>query len=535
MNTDKKEKILFVDDEEPILEASREYFLIKGYQVFTATNGLEALQVLQSEAIDCCFTDINMPGMDGLELAEQIKKLDNSIPVIIMTGYPTLDNALATLKDGVADFLIKPVKLGHMELSLVRVLRERRLFSENILLKKDLEHKKRIEKANRELTKKAEDLSTLNKIMTSLTAIDSSSDVFSRIIELAMEIVRADEVDFYVLSDVVKATFVIASSNPFRKKIKSYNSPDSSMNPSGEHERNAAMWSMEQLLLEIADDEIPLLISENKGLGKLPENILSFMAVPLKIRGKIFGILTAAVTEKIIRFSEKDLYYLSFMVQNAAYAIENLALYENIYDNLFSTLYAFVKTLEARDIYTQQHSESVALMATAIAQEMECSSEELERINIAGRLHDIGKIGIRDDILLKSGKLTKDEYEVIKEHPVIGSGIIGQLGLWDKEQQIIRSHHERYDGSGYPDGLKKDEIPFLARILSVADAFDAMYSDRAYRRKMELNKVIDIIKKEAGAQFDPDVVEAFLRLHKENKILNVVNIERLAQAKFNGD
>ena len=291
------------------------------------------------------------------------------------------------------------------------------------------------------------------------------------------------------------------------------------------------MWSMEQLLLEIADDEIPLLISENKGSGQLSEIILSFMTVPLKIRGKIFGILTAAVTQKTIRFSEKDLSYLSFMIQNAAYAIENIALY----DNLFSTLYAFVKTLEARDTYTQQHSESVALMATEIAQEMKCSSEELERINIAGRLHDIGKIGIRDDILLKSGKLMKDEYEVIKEHPIIGSGIIGQLGLWDKEQKIIRSHHERYDGSGYPDGLKKDEIPFLARILSVADAFDAMYSDRAYRRKMELNKVIDIIKKEAGAQFDPDVVEAFLRLHKENKILNVVNIERLAQAKFNGD
>ena len=288
---------------------------------------------------------------------------------------------------------------------------------------------------------------------------------------------------------------------------------------------------MEQLLLEIADDEIPLLISENKGSGQLSEIILSFMTVPLKIRGKIFGILTAAVTQKTIRFSEKDLSYLSFMIQNAAYAIENIALY----DNLFSTLYAFVKTLEARDTYTQQHSESVALMATEIAQEMKCSSEELERINIAGRLHDIGKIGIRDDILLKSGKLMKDEYEVIKEHPIIASGIIGQLGLWDKEQKIIRSHHERYDGSGYPDGLKKDEIPFLARILSVADAFDVMYSDRAYRRKMELNKVIDIIKKEAGAQFDPDVVEAFLRLHKENKILNVVNIERLAQAKFNGD
>jgi HD-GYP domain-containing protein (c-di-GMP phosphodiesterase class II) len=133
-------------------------------------------------------------------------------------------------------------------------------------------------------------------------------------------------------------------------------------------------------------------------------------------------------------------------------------------------------------------------------------------------LHDIGKIGIRDDILLKPGRLSAEEFEKIKEHPVIGANMLSQLGLWDQERQIIRCHHERFDGKGYPDGLRGEEIPFLARILSLADAYDAMASDRAYRRRMDENLILDIIQKEADAQFDPRIVEAFQEAYREGKI-----------------
>ncbi|MCP3898622.1 MAG: HD domain-containing protein, partial [Desulfobacteraceae bacterium] len=138
--------------------------------------------------------------------------------------------------------------------------------------------------------------------------------------------------------------------------------------------------------------------------------------------------------------------------------------------------------------------------------------EELNIINFAGYLHDVGKIGIRDDILLKPGKLNDQEYEKIKEHPVIGAEIVGKLGLWDKEQVVIRHHHERYDGKGYPDGLKEKEIPKLSRILAVADVVDAISSDRAYRKRMEYDKMVAIIKMNAGSQFDPEVVKHFLKI-----------------------
>ena len=137
---------------------------------------------------------------------------------------------------------------------------------------------------------------------------------------------------------------------------------------------------------------------------------------------------------------------------------------------------------------------------------------------VAGNLHDIGKIGIPDNILLKPGSLTEEEYTVVKKHPVSGSNIIGHLGMWTDEQSIIRHHHERYDGKGYPDGLKGKEIPFLSRILSVADVFDALTTDRAYRKKMEDEVAVEIIKENDGSQFDPEIVAVFMDLYNKGKL-----------------
>jgi putative nucleotidyltransferase with HDIG domain len=250
----------------------------------------------------------------------------------------------------------------------------------------------------------------------------------------------------------------------------------------------------------------------------LPPAIRSALLVPMTIRRKVFGVLTAAVCQENSSFSEKDLYYLSYIARNAAHAIENLALYENIYQNLFSTLYAFVNALEARDPYTQQHSERVARLAILLGQEMNCTPEELDILHFSGHLHDIGKIGIRDDILLKSSGLTAEEYEKIKEHPQIGANIVGQLGLWDREKDIIRYHHEHFDGTGYPDGLQGEAIPFLSRLLAVADVFDAMASGRAYRKKIEESVVLETIRERAGTHFDPQVVAVLLRLSEEGRL-----------------
>jgi putative nucleotidyltransferase with HDIG domain len=513
-----RKKILFVDDEDNILSIAYEYFNQKGFEVVTAQNGREAVKILETEQIDCCFTDINMPEMDGLELAEHIRMKDNTVPVVVMTGYPSMENTIQTLKNGVVDFLIKPVSLNQMELCLQRVLREQQLFVENILLKREVESKGRLEKLNKELVEKVEELHILNKIMSDFTTIRTSINVFRRVTDLALQITHSDETRFYVINEAVQRPFEVATACEENKPPYIKDFPDEGSRNLRIESHSGSKRSVEQLIMETVTDEIPLLISENNGTCGLSLTIKSLMVVPLKIREKIFGVLTATNFKDDVRFTEKDLYYLSFMTQNAAHAIENLALYENIYENLFATLYAFVKALEARDAYTQRHANRVTAIALLIGKKLGISKEELDILNVAGRLHDIGKIGIRDDILLKPGKLTVEEFEKIKEHPVIGAEIVGQLGLWDREQKIIRCHHERWDGTGYPDGLKKEDIPLLSRILFVGDSYDAMASDRAYRKRMPIQQVLTTIEEVAESQFDPKVVEAFLRLNKEGKI-----------------
>jgi putative nucleotidyltransferase with HDIG domain len=518
MDGEKKKTILFVDDEESILDVSSEYFQRQGYRTLTARTGVDALKILAEEAVDCCFTDINMPEMNGLELAEKIRSHDNTTPVIVMTGYPSLENTIQTIKNGVVDFLIKPVNLKQMQLSVQRVMQQHKLFVENVLLKKEIERKKRLETLNQELLYKVEELNILNKIMRKFASISSSTDVFKRTVEMALEIAPADITNIYVVHEESRVPVEVSSSADLSS------GPAASSNCETGHRRPETQFpaclktSKPELIMEVVSDQIPLLISENTGNKGLPNEIRSAMIVPLKIRDKVFGVLTAFVNQGEKRFSEKDLYYLSFLAQSAAHAIENLALYENIYENLFATLYAFVKAVEARDLYTRQHSSRVTGLSLILGQHLGCSKEEQDILNFAGHLHDIGKIGIRDDILLKPGRLTNEEFEKIKDHPVIGANILEQLGLWERERQIIRCHHERFDGTGYPDGIRRQEIPFLARILSVADVYDAMASDRAYRKKMEDIDIIEIINEGTGTQFDPEIVAAFNQAYKVGKI-----------------
>ncbi len=508
--------ILFVDDEEAILAVAREYFEQKGFPVITAQNGVEAVKILENETIDCCFTDINMPEMDGLELAERIRQIDNTVPVIIMTGYPSLDTTIQTLRNGVVDFLIKPVSLNQMEICLRRVLRERRLFVENILLKKEVEGKARLASLNRELQYKMKGLKILNKILSDLSTVSSNQEVFGRVVDMAIDISGAEEAHFSIVAGQNNHPLLVASASGTKGPSLAGNGSDLPLEM-GFAPGSPADSAMTGLIREIAADKIPMLIAENHG-ERLPEDIRSCMVVPLNIREKSFGVLTAMIRQGRRRFSEKDLYYLSFLTQNAAHAIEKLALYENIYHNLFSTLYAFVRAIELRDPYTQQHSSRVTEISMRIGQEMGCSQEEIDILNFAGPLHDIGKIGIPDNILLKPGRLTAVEYEKIKEHPDLGADIVGKLGMWDREQEIIRCHHERFDGGGYPTGLRGEDIPLLSRVLSVADAYDAMASDRAYRKRMDTEQVLRIIGEASGSQFDPEVVAAFLRVHETGAI-----------------
>ncbi len=517
-----KETVLFVDDEESILDIARTYFKSRGYQVLTAGNGRQAVDILLSNRIDCCFTDINMPEMDGLELAEYVRKHDNTVPVVVMTGYPSLDNTIQTLKNGVVDFLVKPINLSQMELCIQRVMRERKLFIENIILSKEVEGKARLEKVNSELMSKNRELNVINRIMSDFSDLHESADVFNQLVDSAIVQIQADAACFYLLNESIDQVIPIAFSSAGTASSPSGSDCNAKTSAASDSRQACDDARIRSLIFDVVKDDRPLLIIENNGNGRLPVYIRSLMLVPLKIRDKLIGILGAMVSPGEHRFGEKDLYYLSFMAKKAASAMESLALYENIYNNLLATLYGFVKAIEARDPYTKQHSNRVTRLAMAMAKVIGCSNEEQEILNVAGLLHDIGKIGIRDEILLKPGRLNQEEYDVIKQHPVIGAEIMDNMGLWHRERQIVRCHHECFDGTGYPDKLKGEQIPFLARILSIADVYDAIASDRAYRKRMQESRILDIIFGGAGTQFDPDIIEVFRRMFQSGEVAHVM-------------
>lgn len=191
---------------------------------------------------------------------------------------------------------------------------------------------------------------------------------------------------------------------------------------------------------------------------------------------------------------------------------------KNIEEMSLQLMQMLSTTIEAKDEYTKGHSHRVAEYSVLIARELGWNEKELSNLKNAAHLHDIGKIAIPDTILNKPSKLSEEEFSIIKEHTIIGANILKNISLIDHVQEIVRNHHERYDGNGYPDGLKGKEIPLHARIVAVADSYDAMSSQRIYRNQLPPEKIIQELENNKGTQFDPEITDIFLKLLREDRI-----------------
>lgn len=224
--------------------------------------------------------------------------------------------------------------------------------------------------------------------------------------------------------------------------------------------------------------------------------------------------------EKDDRFDQLELW-----VESCVKSIKQLRTIRAYQDDISQAYMQTIETLryvvETRDSETRGHSERVSILAAAIAEEMGLDTDDVEMIRTAGLFHDIGKVGVPDAILLKNGPLTSDEYAQIKQHPAAGEKVLSTYSPFKEMLPIIRGHHERIDGSGYPDGLSGDEICTGAKIIAVADSFDAMVSNRTYRKGLGLDKACSELEKHKFAQFDPNAVDAFFRL-----------IEKLGREEF---
>ncbi len=244
--------------------------------------------------------------------------------------------------------------------------------------------------------------------------------------------------------------------------------------------------------------------------------IRSFLGIPFIAGDNLLGALAVQSFEPY-KFVPENIRFLESIAAQVSIALDNARLYEELEDAFVQTVVALANAVDVRDTYTHDHSQRIAVLALATGRQMGLGNHDIETLRWAALLHDIGKIGISDNILLKPGPLTKEEYEEIKKHPSLGAEIVAPVKKLRKVAPVIRTHQERYDGQGYPDGLEGKQIPLTARILSVVDSYVAITDERIYRKARSHQEAIREITDLAGKQYDPQVVKAFLEVIEEFK------------------
>jgi putative nucleotidyltransferase with HDIG domain len=258
----------------------------------------------------------------------------------------------------------------------------------------------------------------------------------------------------------------------------------------------------------------------SEGQSIIGQRVRSVMCVPLRTTDEILGALYVDSLSGAGRFNDGDLELLAAIGNQAGVAMHRVRLMGDLERLLLDTIKAIAATIDARDGYTHRHSERVAALTAQLARELGLSEPERETAELSALLHDVGKIAVPDSILNKPGKLTTEEYAEMQKHPVHGARILENIQSATVKAVLpgVQYHHERWDGSGYPEGLKGEAIPFLGRLLGVADFYDALTSARAYRGAMESSEAVQLIEKGAGTHFDPAVAGALLRLYHRGEL-----------------
>jgi len=357
---------------------------------------------------------------------------------------------------------------------------------------------KKLNDSQRELQEINQEISAMYTISKSINSSLNFNKLFLDIYRLLKSILDYDMLGILLLDDNKKFL-----------QIKYWNGPDID-----------GLMDMEFYLdgkgacALCAREKRPLLVknvNDFEGIIMIHKDIKQEMAAPLIYNNEIIGVFIVD-TFKPHNFDQSKLSTLCSFASLASTALYNAKLYSDLHSNYISTAKALAKAIEAKDISTKGHCDRVTDLSLRTAKHLAFSDERVKKIKIAAILHDIGKIGIPEHILNKPSSLTSEEYSIIKNHSTIGYEILSDISHLESERQIIYQHHERYDGKGYPLGLCGMSILPEAKILALADAFDAMTSARPYKDTMTISEAIEEIKRNRGTQFDPEIASSFIEM-----------------------
>jgi putative nucleotidyltransferase with HDIG domain len=468
--------VLVVDDNASLLRFLVSAFSANGCTVTPAATAEQALERLTQREFDLVVSDIKMPGLSGLDVLRAVKGKQPGTPVVLITGNPSVNSAVFGLRHGAYDYLPKPFSIREIQELLARIRTDRQRWDGQVPLPAGLTEELSRRQSGVAIMSRIGDLA-LKGLETSAFMDEVLALIGQSITSDASLVLRRDEQGAFSSSQRGSAALLAHLSTGLHRSFEGL--------LGGGHETVA---------LAVAGEPLEVIAAPIPGVGQ------SAGLVCLARRSSTGGFLP----------DERDL--LLGFAQTTAVAMQRLILRENVERNLVDTITAFVNAIESKDRYLKGHSARVALYAGEIAQHLAMPPEMVEVVRRGAMLHDLGKLSIMDTILRKPERLTDEEFTIIKSHPVVGAKILEPLRFLARETCAVRHHHERWDGTGYPDGLRGEDIPIVARVVTVADVFDAITSDRPYRTALSPADAREEILQGRGTHFDPAVAEAFLRI-----------------------
>ncbi|MEW6262102.1 MAG: HD domain-containing phosphohydrolase [Thermodesulfobacteriota bacterium] len=492
------ETVLIVNGDRALGSMMAELVLEADHTCHTAFDTPTAVEVIGRETIDLAFTDISLPGSDGWKLMSELRRIMPRTSFIIITGYSEEYSYERIIGGGADDFLKKPFSRDEFRAKLRRLVGQFRLQAENIRLLKEQERLN-------------ERLATLLAVASDLTAELDVDRLFQLIVGKVTEAMGAERTSLYVIDWDKKELWTKVAEQVAEIRL-----------PLGEGISGRVAETGE--LLNVADAwDLPYF---NRGFDQKHQfRTKSVLCLPIRNQiGDRIGVLQAINKKNQDRFSQDDVVFIKGLASQVGVALENSLLHEELRLSFESAISALAATVDARHPLTAGHSQRVTEYALLIGREMGLSDKELEVLKYASLLHDIGKIGISDQVLMKYGRFTPEERQEMNTHPLKTKVILENFRFPRALQEVplvAACHHEKIDGQGYPEGLAGEQLPLGSKIMAVADVFDALTSRRDYPKyfgeetlssePMPLAKAVTILKNEAGSHFEPQVVTAFNR------------------------
>ena len=488
-----REKILIVDDQPAELEMMQEILDREGYETVAVGSGEEALQ-LASQAFDLLLTDIVMPHMGGLELIRAFQEVSPETVPVLITGYASIETARAAIQHGAYDYIVKPFDRAELCTAVAKALERKKLADENIRLK---------------------ELVGLYRVSQSMVRSEDQREVLKFILNSGISQTKSSG-GAILLFDSLKRGMVIAAAAGAWEVVARF--------ANALLERGIRFWTgdMEEAILFTDVEQHPLFerVSHRyPDRGFLPPKAkgMEVLLLPIRSDNEILGLLNVFREGAPRLFGEADLELLIILATQTGALIKSRQLFTELEDSSFHVLCSIASWVDSRSLCTQGHMKKVAELSEQLAPRISLSEAEIKAIKQGALVHDIGMIGVSESILNMPGELTSQEWDIVKLHPVIGEEILSHLPFLSETRNIVRHHHERLDGSGYPDGLSGRQITSAVQVVSICDAYDALTSPRPWRPAFSKEEAVATLQGEKGAKFDPDIIDTFVDMVKERK------------------